>query len=76
VPDRPAELPSKHVADSMRQRIEAGEWQPGQQLPPVRQLAEHYGVARRTVTRAMKALEDEGLVRVTPGWGTHRTGGG
>jgi DNA-binding GntR family transcriptional regulator len=38
----------------------------------VGELSEHYGVARRTVSKAIKTLSDEGLIRVTPNWGTHR----
>jgi DNA-binding GntR family transcriptional regulator len=41
-------------------------------LPTVAALTEHYEVARRTITKALKALEAEGLVVVTPSWGTHR----
>jgi DNA-binding GntR family transcriptional regulator len=72
VPDRPAELPSVRVIEDLRRRILAGEWQPGEQLPTVGALAEHYGVARRTVSKALRALQAEHLVVVTPNWGTHR----
>jgi len=67
-PQRPGET----VADSLRQRIAAGEWEPGQALPTVAELAGHYHVARATVTRALRVLEAEGLVRVVPRWGTFR----
>jgi DNA-binding GntR family transcriptional regulator len=67
-PERPAEL----VAASLRQRIAAGEWEPGAALPTVATLAAHYHVARQTVTRTLHALEAEGLVRVVPRWGTFR----
>jgi DNA-binding GntR family transcriptional regulator len=39
-------------------------------LPPVGDLAAHYGVSRSTVTRAMRVLAGEGLVRIVPRWGT------
>ena len=72
VPDRPLVPPSKAIADDLRRRIAAGEWEHGAQLPTNAQIAEQYGHARRTVSKAMKILEAEGLVVITPNWGTHR----
>jgi len=43
-------------------------------LPPVGDLAAQYGVSRSTVTRAMRVLAGEGLVRVVPRWGTFVAG--
>jgi DNA-binding GntR family transcriptional regulator len=74
VPDRLPQLPSQRVIADLRRRIEAGEWQPGEQLPPVGALAEHYAVARRTVTKALRQLSDDGLLTVLPNWGTFRAG--
>ena len=56
----------------MRRRIEAGEWAVDDPLPPVGDLAAQYGVSRSTVTRALRALAGEGLVRIVPRWGTFR----
>jgi DNA-binding GntR family transcriptional regulator len=67
-PERPFEI----VADDLRRRIAAGEWQPGEALPTVAVLAEHYGVSKATVTRTLRILASEGLVRVVPRWGTFR----
>ena len=36
--------------------------------------ADHYRVSRSTVTRAMRVLAGEGLVRIIPRWGTFRAG--
>jgi DNA-binding GntR family transcriptional regulator len=60
------------VEADLRRRIEAGEWERGQALPSVPVLAEHYGVARATVSRALRALADDGLVTIVPRWGTFR----
>jgi DNA-binding GntR family transcriptional regulator len=49
-----------------------GEWAVNDPLPPVGDLADHYGVSRSTVTRAMRVLAGEGLVRIVPRWGTFR----
>lgn len=72
VPDRPPVPPSRAIADDLRARIAAGEWPHGAQLPSVAELSEHYGAARRTVSKALRMVADEGLVVITPSWGTHR----
>jgi DNA-binding GntR family transcriptional regulator len=72
MPDRTPELPRARVEADLRRRIAAGEWEHGQALPAVPALAEHYGVARATVSRAVRALADDGLVSIVPRWGTFR----
>lgn len=72
---RGPQRPHETVAASLRQRIAAGEWEPGAALPAVADLAGQYGVARTTVSRALRALQDEGLVSIVPRWGTFRAGG-
>lgn len=71
---RGPQRPSETVAAGLRERIQAGEWEPGEALPTVAALAAHYDVARATVTRALRTLEAEGLVSIIPRWGTFRTG--
>jgi DNA-binding GntR family transcriptional regulator len=66
---RRAEPPYRAISAALRERIEAGEWLPGEQIPSVRQLAEQYGVAIGTARRALTVLRDEGLIVVTPSWG-------
>jgi len=72
MPDRTEELPSDRVATDLRRRIAAGEWDHGQALPATAALAEQYGVSRGAVSRALRLLADEGLVRIVPRWGTFR----
>jgi DNA-binding GntR family transcriptional regulator len=67
-PERPSEI----VAGDLRRRIAHSEWQPGEALPTVAALADHYGVSKATVSRTLRILADEGLVRVVPRWGTFR----
>lgn len=69
---RQPELPSAHVEADLRRRCEAGEWSPGERLPAVAALAEHYGVARNTILKALRRLAEDGLVEVVPNWGTFR----
>jgi DNA-binding GntR family transcriptional regulator len=48
---------------------------PGQRLPSTREIAEKFGVTRRTSLRAMNLLKEEGLVDVLPGRGFFIPGG-
>lgn len=66
-------LPSDRVASALRARIAAGEWAPGQRMPPVAALAEQYDTSRATVTKALRKLADEALITIVPNWGTFRT---
>ncbi len=69
---RSAEPPYRAVSSALRQRIQSGEWLPGEQLPTVRQIAAEYEVSVTTARRAITVLSDDGLVTVTPGWGIFR----
>lgn len=64
------QVPYRRVADALRERLDAGEWLPGEALPGARVLATEYGVSHTTVSRAMDLLADEGRVTVVRGWGT------
>ena len=54
------------VARELRVAIAAGTYGRGDYLPPLRQVAETYGVAYLTAARALKTLEREGLVAAEP----------
>jgi GntR family transcriptional regulator len=69
---RTEEFPSDRVLADLRRRIKAGEWGHGEALPAVARLADDYGVSRGAVSRALRLLADEGLVRIVPRWGTFR----
>lgn len=58
------------VAAKIRQAIASGAWGPGDRLPTHRALAQEYGVAIGTITRAIDQLTQEGLVRGEVGRGT------
>jgi GntR family transcriptional regulator len=60
------------VAADLRRRIAAGEWEVDEALPTTATLAEHYHVSQATVTRVLRTLAAEGLVRTVPRWGTFR----
>ncbi len=54
----------------LRDAIEAGQWQTGQQLPNESQLAERFGVSKITVRQALHELSTHGYVRREQGRGT------
>jgi DNA-binding transcriptional regulator YhcF (GntR family) len=49
-----------------------GEWAVDEALPATAALAEHYHVSQATITRVLRVLAAEGLVRTVPRWGTFR----
>jgi DNA-binding GntR family transcriptional regulator len=58
------------IAERLRERIAAGEFPPGTQLPTGRELAAEFDVAPNTVLAAIRELRDEGLVASQQGRGT------
>jgi GntR family transcriptional regulator len=58
------------VASALRQRIEAGDWLPGEKISTLDELEQEYQLARVTVRQAVGLLEKEGLVRRQQGRGT------
>ena len=56
----------------LRARMQAGEWERGEQLPTVSELATYYGVSAGTAAKALRELAAEGLVNIVPRWGTFR----
>lgn len=58
------------VADSVAARITSGDLQPGDKLPPERDLAAEHQVSYPTVRRAMEVLRERGLIETVHGHGT------
>lgn len=54
----------------LRQRIESGEWSPGDRIPAVGALAEQHGTSRATVSKAVRRLVEDGILIVLPNFGT------
>ena len=50
------------IADQIRDRILQGEWQSGERIPSIRELAIELGVNPNTVTKSYQALLDWGIV--------------
>ena len=74
MPPRTPQRPYERVAADLRQRIAADEWALDEALPSTYALAQEYGVSQTTITRALRELSAEGLVRTIPRWGTFRGG--
>ena len=62
--------PYRQVANELRARIESGDLAPGARVPSITTLMQEYGIARNTARHALVVLADEGLIEVTPGWGS------
>lgn len=58
------------LAQTLRQRIQLGEWQPGVALPSEATLAKAYGVALGTMRQALALLVQDGLLERHHGKGT------
>jgi GntR family transcriptional regulator len=58
------------IARSLREGILQGRHRPGDQLPAISELARRHRATAVTVRRALRALEEEGLLRVEHGVGT------
>lgn len=61
----------QEIAETLRRRIAAGELQPGDKLPSVRQMAQQWSCTPGTISRAYAILTQEGLVVGQRGSGTH-----
>lgn len=58
------------VGQHLEARLRAGEWAPGSQLPPERELCRSLEVSRSTLRLALAELEERGLVTRHQGRGT------
>ena len=63
----------EQAADYIQTQIESGALQPGDRFPDMRKLAEDWGIAYQTVRRAMRELQERGLVVSRVGKGTFVT---
>src|SRR5688572_27809339 len=58
------------VYQVLRARLEAGQWQLSQTLPPIPTLMGEFQASRTTVRQALELLESEGVIRKRRGVGT------
>lgn len=69
-----AEFPYRQLATILRQRIVSGEYPAGRQLPSIMAFMAEFELAAKTVQRALKVLEDEGLIITVPNRGSFTIG--
>jgi len=60
----------QQIIDQIAARVMAGDWEPGQALPSIRELAADSGVSVITVKRAYEELGRSGLIVTRPGKGS------
>lgn len=65
-----ARVGADEIAASLRKRIAAGQWAETGRIPPERDLAREFNVARNTVRRAFELLREDGTVTRHVGRGT------
>ncbi len=56
----------QQVAEDMRRAIGMGTYPPGERLPSLRRIADHYGVSLATAIQAYQWLEDSGFIEARP----------
>jgi GntR family transcriptional regulator of arabinose operon len=61
----------RQLYTSLRLALESGRWKPGDRLPSEADLVRQYGTSRITVGRAMRDLQEGGLVERRAGSGTY-----
>ena len=62
--------PYARVKQYLKDALEAGRWAPGAQMPSEAELVGQFGVSRMTVHRALRELQDAGLITRLQGVGT------
>lgn len=62
--------PYLQLADRLRRAVADGAYATGEKFPSVRALAEEHGTAKETVSKAIRVLKEEGVLRTVGGIGT------
>src|ERR1700732_2954993 len=65
----------QQVFDAIKEAILSGHYEPGQKLPSEAHLLEEFATSRITVIRALRELQQRGLVQRRAGSGTYVTDG-
>ena len=69
--DRTSLIPLYHqLYEILRAKIDNGDWNPGDMIPPESELQKHYEVSQITVRKALNTLVDQGLIVRRRGKGT------
>jgi DNA-binding GntR family transcriptional regulator len=65
--------PYRQIAEIIRRRIGAGDYQPDTRIPTESEIVEEFKVARTTARRAVQVLREDGLVYTVPNRGSYVT---
>ena len=57
------------IADQIRERVLEGDWEAGERVPSIRELAVELGVNPNTVTKSYQQLVDRGIISSRRGLG-------
>lgn len=68
-PDIP-DVPKRLIFRALKDRLERGVYEPGEQLPSLEEMVGMTGAARGTVRAGLKLLADKGYVKSVIGSGT------
>ena len=60
-------IPSRRIADDLRESIHSGQLAPGAEMPSENELAAEYGTSRKTARSALAILRSEGLITTGQG---------
>jgi DNA-binding FadR family transcriptional regulator len=66
----PKQTSTDRILSSLQEAIDSGRWKPGERIPTERALSDRYGMARNTIRRALRQLEDAGRIVRHVGRGT------
>lgn len=69
-PDDCARPLYEHIKTFVRERVGDGTWPPGHRVPSENQLVARFSVSRMTAHRALRELQQEGVLARRPGVGT------
>jgi DNA-binding transcriptional MocR family regulator len=59
------------IAETIKARIHAGQYKPGQKIPPIRHFTQTFGANKATVHKAFKWLKQEGVIENRVGSGSY-----
>lgn len=59
------------IADTLRERIAAGFYKPGERIPAIREFTRRFGVNKATVHKAFEQLKRDGLIENRVGSGSY-----
>ncbi len=59
------------IAEAIKARIDAGDYKPGEKIPPIRSLTKRFGVTKATVHKAFERLKQQGIIENRVGSGSY-----